>query len=51
LTELALRLRGGALAARYLCLPPARPNEPPVMIETPGGRRTIPNADGDPAIA
>jgi len=51
LTELALRLRGGALAARYLCLPPARPNEPPVMIETPGVRRTIPNADGDPAIA
>ena len=35
LTELTLRLRGGTLAARFLCLPPARPTELPVMIEPP----------------
>jgi len=51
MTELVLRLRGGALAARYLCLPPVRPTEPPLVIETPGVKRPMPEAEGDPAPA
>lgn len=50
-TELTLRLRDGALATRYLCLPPTRPTEPPVMIETPGVRSTISERERDPQTA
>lgn len=50
-TELTLRLRGGGLAAKYLCLPSARPGEPPLVIETPGVRRLMPEIESQPAPA
>jgi hypothetical protein len=49
--ELTLRLRGGALGAKFICLPPARAGEPPLTIETPGGRGLVAQSDRDPVPA
>ena len=49
--ELTLRLRGGALGAKYICLPPVRATEPPLMIETPRGRRLLDQSNHDPVAA
>lgn len=37
--QLELRLRGGAVAARFLCFPPLDTEDAPLMINTPPLRR------------
>ncbi|MFJ6024242.1 hypothetical protein ACIQC9_06565 [Brevundimonas sp. NPDC092305] len=45
--RLELRLRGGAVAARFLVLAPTRDNDEPLLVETPAIRdRETPSTDG-----
>lgn len=47
--ELQLRLRGGARAARFLCLPPLEHETNPLLISAPPLRAARPCADAGPS--